>query len=56
MIVNYSNQPVIKGKKSIFFAGPTPRSKNVKSWRIEAIEKIRQLNFDGVIYILEYED
>jgi len=55
MIINYSNQKVIKGKKSIFFAGPTPRNKEVKSWRPEAIAKIKQLGFDGVIYIPEYE-
>ena len=25
MQINYSDQPVITGKKSIFLAGPTPR-------------------------------
>lgn len=55
MIINYSNQKVVKGKKSIFFAGPTPRRKDVISWRIEAIEKIEKLGFDGVVYIPEYE-
>ena len=28
MQINYSDQPVITGKKSIFLAGPTPRKEN----------------------------
>ncbi len=55
MEVNYSDQEVVKGRKSIFFAGPTPRSKEIISWRIEALEKIEKLGFDGLIYIPEYE-
>ena len=31
MIINYSDQEVIKDQKSIFLAGPTPRDKNTKS-------------------------
>jgi len=27
MEINYSDQKIIKGKKSIFLAGPTPRGK-----------------------------
>ena len=30
MIANYSDQEVLKGKKSIFLAGPTPRDESVK--------------------------
>lgn len=55
MIVNYSDKKVIKGQKSIFLAGPTPRNKETKSWRPEAIKKIKELGFDGIIYIPEYE-
>lgn len=36
MVINYSDQEVIKNKKSIFIAGPTPRDGNVKSWRTTA--------------------
>lgn len=54
MIINYSDQKVIKGQKSIFLAGPTPRGKISKSWRTEACQKIEQLGFDGVIYVPEY--
>lgn len=54
MIINYSDQKVIKGKKSIFLAGPTPRGENVLSWRTEACEILKQIGFDGVVYVPEY--
>lgn len=53
MIVNYSDQKVIKGEKSIFLAGPTPRNQNSISYRIEAIEILKKLNFDGVVFVPE---
>ena len=54
MIINYSDQEVIKGEKSIFLAGPTPRGENVISWGAEACEILMQLGFDGVVYVPEY--
>lgn len=54
MIINYSDQEVIKGKKSIFLAGPTPRGENVVSWRTEACQNLEQMGFDGVVYVPEY--
>jgi len=36
--------------KSIFLAGPTPRSKEVQSWRPEAIEFLKEAGFDGVVF------
>ena len=36
--------------KSIFLAGPTPRSKDVQSWRPEAIKILEELGFDGVVF------
>lgn len=54
MIINYSDQDVIKGKKSIFLAGPTPRGENVASWRTEACQILEQMVFDGVVYVPEY--
>lgn len=54
MEINYSDQEVIKGKKSIFLAGPTPRGENVKSWRTDACEILEELGFDGVVYVPEY--
>lgn len=56
LIINYSDQDVIKGKKSIFLAGPTPRDKSIISWRNEALEIIKKSNFDGVVYIPENSD
>ncbi len=54
MIINYSDQEVIKGKKSIFLAGPTPRGENVVSWRSEACQILEQIGFDGIVYVPEY--
>jgi nucleoside 2-deoxyribosyltransferase len=55
MIVNYSDKPVIKGKKSIFLAGPTPRSADIETWRTEAIKILEDYGFDGVVYVPERE-
>ena len=54
MEINYSDQEVIKCKKSIFLAGPTPRNESVVSWRNEACKKLKELGFDGVVYVPEY--
>ena len=43
-------------KKSIFLAGPTPRSKEVKSWRPEAIRLLKEKGFDGVVFVPEFEN
>lgn len=56
MIINYSDQEVIKNKKSIFLAGPTPRNKNVISWRREACNLLLKNGFDGVVYVPEFSD
>lgn len=54
MIVNYSDEEVIKGKKSIFLAGPTPRGEGVVSWRTEACSILERIGFDGVVFVPEY--
>ena len=54
MIINYSDQEVIKKQKSIFLAGPTPRNSNTDSWRRGACKKLEELGFDGVVYVPEY--
>lgn len=54
MIINYSDQEVIKNKKSIFIAGPTPRSNHIESWRTIACKKLEELGFDGIVYVPEY--
>lgn len=55
MIINYSDKSVLKGKKSIFLAGPTPRSLDVETWRKEAISILNELGFDGIVYVPELE-
>lgn len=39
--------------KSIFLAGPTPRSQDVQSWRPEALKILRLLGYDGVVFVPE---
>jgi nucleoside 2-deoxyribosyltransferase len=53
MKVNYSDEKVLKDGKSIFLAGPTPRSLDVETWRKEAIEILESLEFDGIVYVPE---
>lgn len=55
MIVNYSNEKVLKGSKSMFLAGPTPRSMDVDTWRTEAIKILDELGFRGIVYVPEKE-
>lgn len=54
MKINYSDEQVIKGEKSIFLAGPTPREKDTISWRQEACKFLEQIGFDGIVYVPEY--
>ena len=54
MIVNYSDEKIIKGEKSIFLAGPTPRDKDTISWRVDAVKILEKLGFDGIVYVPEY--
>ncbi len=54
MKINYSDQEVIKNKKSIFLAGPTPRDGSIASWRKEACKILEKIGFDGVVYVPEY--
>ncbi len=54
MIINYSDQEVIKDGKSIFLAGPTPRGLDISSWRDDACKILEKIGFDGVVYVPEY--
>jgi hypothetical protein len=56
MIINYSNEPAAKDPFSIFLAGPTPRKKEVPSWRPDALKVLEILDFQGTVYIPEYRD
>lgn len=42
--------------QSIFLAGPTPRDPSVPSWRPEAIEILKQLGFNGTVFVPEDKD
>lgn len=54
MKITYALEPV---PKSIFLAGPTPRTPEVPSWRPAAIEMLRnELNFDGTVLVPEAAD
>jgi hypothetical protein len=55
MQIIYAHQPIPKNIPSIFLAGPTPRDKDTKSWRPEAIEILKKLNFNGAVFIPEDE-
>jgi len=58
MKVIYSDQPPLKTpeKNSIFLAGPTPRSKDVKSWRPDALKILEELEYKGIVCIPERSD
>ncbi len=56
MKINYSDEDVVKGEKSIFLAGPTPRNKDARSWRIEACNILENIGFDGLVYVPEYSN
>lgn len=42
--------------KSIFLAGPTPRSEDIKSWRPEALRLLKAKGYDGVVFVPEFAD
>jgi len=54
MEINFSDEEVKIGKKSIFLAGPTPRDDKIISWRKEALKKLEELGFDGIVYVPEH--
>lgn len=41
---------------SIFLAGPTPRSKNVKSWRPEMLKVLDSIGYNGIVFVPELRD
>lgn len=52
MHIVFSDHP-IPGEivKSLFLAGPSPRSKDVHDWRHEALEFLKQINFEGTVFV-----
>lgn len=57
MKVIYADTPIVNvSRPSIFLAGPTPRSTEVKSWRPEALRILETLNFSGHVLVPERGD
>jgi len=57
MTVVYVKQPFPKTfSKSIMLVGPTPRSPEVDSWRPDALRILKQLGYDGVVFVPEPKD
>jgi len=51
MQVIYAKEEVPESfAKAVFLAGPTPRSKDVESWRLEAIRLLEEAGYDGVVF------
>ncbi len=42
--------------QSIFLAGPTPRKQSVISWRVEALKILKEVGYDGYVFIPEPRD
>jgi len=45
-----------KISKSVFLAGPSPRSKSVKSWRKDALMALDKMGYDGHVFVPEFEE
>ena len=39
--------------KSVFLVGPTPRDKETASWRPIALDILRDIEYDGVVFVPE---
>jgi Nucleoside 2-deoxyribosyltransferase like len=52
----YSDQEPSFEPPSIFLAGPTPRTDQVASWRIQALAHLQALDFAGTVLIPERHD
>ena len=55
-VVYAKEAPPNSFNKAIFLAGPTPRSKDVQSWRPEVIRLFEKEGYDGVVFTPEPRD
>lgn len=55
MRVIYSDQKItgLENEFSIFLVGPSPRKSGIVSWRIEALQILERLKFEGVVLVPE---
>jgi hypothetical protein len=49
-VVYAKEEPPLSYSKSIFLVGPTPRSKEVVSWRPEVISLLDEYGYDGIVF------
>jgi hypothetical protein len=56
MNVVYAGEGVPRWPGSIFLAGPAPRRAEVRSWRPDALEALRELSFVGTVLVPEPRD
>lgn len=56
MNIVFADQPLEIRPPSIFLARPTPRAADVSSWRPEALDLLRQLEFTGTVLVPERRD
>ena len=59
MTIIYSSDPISHlnlADRSLFLAGPTPRSKDVPSWRPSAVKILSDFGFQGQVLIPEPRD
>ena len=56
MNIIYANMPVPRPmpRLSVFLAGPTPRDKETKSWRPNAVKILKKLKYTGTVILPEY--
>lgn len=55
MHIVYTNEELPDSySKSLFLAGPTPRTLDVKSWRPEALALLETAGYDGVVFVPEF--
>lgn len=55
-VKSYEDKVIDRNRKSIFLAGPTPRSRDVESWRPAAIEYLNSIECDCDVFVPETED
>lgn len=56
MQILYSDQPFGISGPSLFLAGPTPRTRDITSWRQEALQLLNVHGFSGTVLIPERHD
>lgn len=52
-VIYYYDEPPNSYTKSIFLAGPSPRTSDTQSWRPEALRILEAKGFDGVVFVPE---